>query len=342
VFDASSGFGGYRESGFGREGGREGLWEYVKPAWEENERAAPQADAAGSAPASSTAAAVPRPGLDRTAKLYIGGRQVRPDQRYSLPVTSSTGEQLGEVGRGNRKDVRNAVEAARAAAGWTRGTAHARAQVLYYIAENLEARAGEFAQRLAALTGRGPDRGRDEVDRSIERLFAAAAWADKWDGAVHHTPFRNVTLAMPEPLGVIAVVCTDVDPLLGLVSAFAPAIAMGNTVVVVPSQAGPLAATDLYQVIDTSDVPAGVVNIITGLRAELTETLAAHDDVDGMWYFPADGGGADVERLSASNMKRTWVAHARERDWWDPRQGEPPEFLRHATQIKNIWVPYGE
>jgi aldehyde dehydrogenase (NAD+) len=373
VFDAASGFGGYRESGFGREGGKEGLWEYLKPAWEDEPAppTAPSASAAASSAASAAASAAASvetdgtgnatatpaaagsdeaaghgnavlPPIDRTAKLYIGGKQTRPDQGYSLEIRGRDGERLGAVARGNRKDIRNAVEAAHAAAGWARQTAHQRSQVLYYLAENLAVRIVEFAGRLAALDGRKAPRARAEVDRSVERLFAAAAWADKYDGAVHATPFRNVTLAMHEPLGVLGVVCTDHDPLLGFVSAVAPAIALGNTVVAIPSETGALAATDLYQVLDTSDVPAGVVNIVTGRRAELVETLAAHDDVDGLWYFPADGGGAAVERLSASNMKRTWVAHGRPRDWWDARQGEGVELLRRATQVKNIWVPYGE
>jgi aldehyde dehydrogenase (NAD+) len=117
---------------------------------------------------------------------------------------------------------------------------------------------------------------------------------------------------------------------------------MGNTVIAVPSERWPLAVTDLYQVFDTSDLPGGVINIVTGARRELTEVLAAHDDVDGVWYFAPDDGSAVVERLSAANMKRTWVAHGVERDWFDAVQGEGQEFLRHATQIKNIWVPYGE
>jgi aldehyde dehydrogenase (NAD+) len=121
-----------------------------------------------------------------------------------------------------------------------------------------------------------------------------------------------------------------------------PAVALGNRVVAVPSERFPLPATDLYQVFDTSDLPGGVINILTGLRAELVETLAAHDDVDGVWYFPEDQGSAQVERLSAGNMKRTWVSNGLARDWFDSVQGAGEEFLRHATQIKNIWVPYGE
>ncbi|MCI0435717.1 MAG: aldehyde dehydrogenase family protein [Gemmatimonadetes bacterium] len=341
VFDAASGFGGYRESGFGREGGREGMWEYLRATWETATLPPGRRTTTRAAKRPARAAATAAPSVDRTAKLYIGGRQARPDQGYSDPVRGHDGQLLGHIARGNRKDVRNAVEAAHAAAAWRGATAHLRAQVLYYIAENLAARQDEFTARLAAANGPAAP-AHAEVRASIDRLFTWAAWADKWDGAVHHTPFRNVTLAMPEPIGVLGVVCADAHPLLGFVSAVAPALAVGNAVVAVPSERMPLAATDFYQVLDTSDLPAGALNIITGSRAELAAVLAAHDDVDGVWYFANDAAGAEVERLSAGNMKRTWVAHGREREWIDAVQGEGEEFLRQATQIKNIWIPYGE
>ena len=341
LFDAASGFGGYRESGFGREGGEEGLWEYVRPSWERD--APPEREPVAPAPvATAPPPSQGRPPIDRTAKLYIAGKQARPDGEYSLPVLGADGRVLGEVGRGNRKDVRNAVEAARSAqAGWAARAAHQRAQILYYLAENLETRAGELTDRLAALSG---DRADAEIEMaaSLERLFTYAAWADKWEGRVHHTPFRNVTLAMKEPIGVMGCVCPNARPLLGFVSCVAPLVAVGNAVVAVPSERGPLLATDLYQVLETSDVPGGVINIVTGLRAELVPTLAAHDDVDGVWYFGTGQGSAEVERASTGNMKRTWVSHGAARDWLDRLQGQGAEFLREATQVKNVWVPYGE
>jgi aldehyde dehydrogenase (NAD+) len=346
LFDAAAGFGGYRESGFGREGGKEGLYEYVKPRWESEKSgsASRKDDRKAKAPKAEkgrNGGGPALPPIDRTAKLYVGGKQARPDSGYSMPVVGAGERLLGDVGLGNRKDVRNAVEAAHKAGGWARGTAHNRAQVLYYLAENLAARADEFARRIAQMTGdeAGAER---EVDASIRRLYSYAAWADKYDGLVHAAPMRNVTLAMNEPIGVIGVACGDAAPLLGFVSAIAPAIAMGNAVVVVPSERWPLAATDFYQVLDTSDVPGGVVNIVTGKRDELAETLAAHDDVDAVWYFGGAEGSTLVERLSAGNMKRTWVSYGRERDWFDAEQGEGREFLRQATHVKNIWVPYGE
>jgi aldehyde dehydrogenase (NAD+) len=213
--------------------------------------------------------------------------------------------------------------------------------VLYYLAENLAARADELARRIAAMTGDEAAAAR-EVEASVARIYGYAAWADKYDGRVHATPLRNVTIAMNEPIGVVGVLAPDDFPLLGFVSTVLPLVAMGNAVVAVPSERWPLAATDLYQVLDTSDVPGGVVNIVTGHRDELAETLAAHDDVEAVWYFGGAEGSEMVERLSAGNMKRTWVSHGRGRDWLSAEQGEGREFLRQATQVKNIWVPYGE
>jgi aldehyde dehydrogenase (NAD+) len=351
LFDAAAGFGGYRESGFGREGGREGLFEYLKPEKSEarsqesegkrhahNKTEASQAASNGNGHSDSWLLTPDSsfPPIDRTPKMYVGGKQARPDSGYSRPVAGPGGQIVGEVGAGNRKDIRNAVEAARAASGsWGAQTAHGRAQVIYYIAENLAARAAEFAARLEQA-GHDARQAADEVETTIERLFTAAAWADKYDGAVHHTPLRNVTLAMPEPIGVLAIVCPDERPLLGCVALMAPAIAMGNACVVVPSERFPLAATDLYQVLDTSDVPGGVVNIVTGGRDALAQVLAEHLDVDAIWYVGEQAGRAAVERASAGNLKRTWCAAP---DAW---LAAPDAFvLRQATQVKNIWVPYG-
>ena len=339
LFDAAAGFGGYRESGFGREGGREGMYEYLKPESETRTAEFGMRNDTGSvekpdASIPHSAIRIPQsdlPPIDRTYKLFIGGKQARPDQGYSRKILGADGRSLGEVAEGNRKDVRNAVEAAHAAAGWGRGSGHLRAQILYFIAENLATRADEFAARV----------GREEVDASISRLFTYAAWADKWDGAVHHTPIRGVTLAMNEPIGVLGIAAPDEFPLLGFVSLVAPAIAVGNAVIVIPSEPMPLAATEFYTVLETSDVPDGVINVITGSKDALAKVLAEHDDVDGVWYWGNAAGVKAVELASAANMKRTW-ATARSRDWLDPRQGEGREFLRHATEVKNIWIPYGE
>ena len=330
LMDAAAGFGGVRESGFGREGGWEGLLAYLKPV--------AKTRALGQLVAVAEPVSVMVTGLDRTAKLFIGGKQARPDAAYSRAVWSAKGQLLGHVGLGNRKDIRNAVEAAHAAKGWGKSTAHARAQILFYIAENLSARADEFAARLRDLTGKP---GGAEVEASIARLFSYAAWADKFDGAVKSVPLRGVALAMNEPCGVIGAICPDELPLLGLISVMAPAIAMGNTCVLVPSQPYPLAATDFYQVLETSDLPAGVVNIVTGDPADLAKTLAEHMDIDAVWSFSSSPISARIERDAASNIKRTWVNNGRARDWFGA-DGEGRAFLRAATTIKTVWVPYGE
>ena len=367
LFDAAAGFGGYRESGFGREGGREGMYEYLKKdrrtdgpedrknggpkdrRTENGKRRSGQSVIRSSGQTGKSAKSSRRaaelddmdrgPLVDRTAKMYIGGKQARPDSGYSMRITSHDGRLLGEVGEGNRKDIRNAVEAAHAAlGGWSKSTGHARAQILYYIAENLAARRDEFARRLSALTGGD---GEAEVDACVERLFTYGAWADKYDGQVHQVPLRGVALAMNEPIGVVGVVCPDEQPLLGFISLVAPAVCVGNTVVAVPSETAPLAATDFYQVLETSDVPAGVINIVTGPKDSLAKTIAEHDDVDAVWYFGSHDGVTAVETASAGNMKRTWCGSA-PRAWMDRGEGEGREFLREATQVKNIWVPYGE
>ena len=375
LFDASSGFGGYRESGFGREGGKEGLYEYVRPKWEsigptdghervEAQFIAPTNVSNGSegdveAAQDGTRFITPTgddsedgrdksgpynalPAIDRTPKMFTGGKQVRPDGGYSRDVYDPQGRLIGEVGEGNRKDIRNAVEAAHAASGWAFGTTHNRAQILYYIAENLSVRADEFAHRIVQQTARSYADAAAEVQAAISRLFSYAAWADKYEGVVHRPPLRGAVLAMPEAIGVIGIACPDEYPLLGFISLVAPAIAMGNTVVVIPSQQSPLSATDCYQVLETSDLPGGVVNIVTGDRDVLSQVLADHDDVDAMWYVGAAEGCKRVELASAGNMKRTWVNYGHPRNWMDTVQGEGEEFLREASQVKNIWIPYGE
>jgi aldehyde dehydrogenase (NAD+) len=345
LFDAAAGFGGYRESGFGREGGREGLYEYLMPAWEkkgDESSPARKMDFSVAPAADSPAVVSGVPRFDRTAKLYIGGKQTRPDGGYSYTLYGANGAAVGQAGLGNRKDIRNAVEAAGKATSWSGVAGHNRAQVLYYVAENLEARADEFAHRIASLVDGNEDAAREEVAASVRRLAFYAAHADKYDGQVHSTRSRHVTLAMNEPWGTMAISCPDEAPLLAFVSLVAPAIAMGNRVIVVPSPAHALVATDFYQVLDTSDVPGGVVNIVTGDRESLARTVADHDDISAFWYFGTAEGSKQVEERSAGNLKASWVNHGRGVLWADAQQGQGREFLRRATQVKNIWVPYGE
>lgn len=346
-FDAACGFGGYRESGFGREGGREGLIEYLKPVVSNVGSNAPAAPRKAAAAARKTGPALNHAvvetgdeagdgadagggAVDRTPKLYIGGKQVRPDGGYSREIRAGR-RLLGVVPEGNRKDIRNAVEAARAAAGWERNTAHGRAQVLYYLAENLHAQRARLAALLVAA-GASAAAADAELQASVSSLFSAAAWADKFDGAVHQPPVRGVTLALHEPMGIVGVVAPDDQPLLGLLQLVAPALAQGNRVVAVPSRTLPLVAAELYALLDTSDVPGGVLNLVTGPVDELARTLAGHTEVDAFWWPSATAEqAAVVQALSAHNLKRTWVADT---------YGSAT-CREQAVQVKNVWAPYG-
>ena len=339
LFDAACGFGGYRESGYGREGGKEGLLEYLEPEWFKRAKRLEAKPLAIDQPPDDRVDFAAPP-IDRTVKLYIGGKQARPDSGYSMEVRDPDGRLLGESPLGNRKDIRNAVDAARKADGWARTTAHNRAQVLFYIGENLSQRAEEIADRLAAVVGK--DQARAELRQGVERIFSYAAWADKYDGAVHNPPFRNVALAMHEPVGTLGIVCPAETPLLGFLSLVMPAIALGNTVVAVPSEIFPLILGDLYQVFETSDLPGGVVNMVAGRRLELMKVLAEHDDVDAIWCFGDESDAAAVKALSVGNLKQVFTNEGRAIDWFSIEQGEGRWFLHHATQVKNIWVPYGE
>jgi aldehyde dehydrogenase (NAD+) len=274
-------------------------------------------------------------------KLYIGGKQARPDSGYSFEVRGSDGKLLGEAPLGNRKDVRNAVEAARKAAeGWAKSTAHNRAQILYYIAENFSQRGEEIAGRLTRVVG--AKQARREVTTCVERVFTYAAWADKFDGAVHNPPVRNISIAMNEAIGTVGVLCPADAPLLGFVSTVMPLVATGNVVVAIPSERYPLVIGELYQVFETSDLPGGVVNMVSGRATELLRVLAEHADLDALWSFGDDAQSVMAKSLSTGNLKQVFTNEGRVIDWFDAAQGEGKWWLRHAVQVKNVWVPYGE
>ncbi|MEO0945505.1 MAG: aldehyde dehydrogenase family protein [Pseudomonadota bacterium] len=325
LFDAAAGFGGVRESGFGREGGWEGLRGYT------HERGTSE-PLTPIKPVSAPKKASVKD-MDRTAKLYIGGKHARPDGGYSRAVWSQDGTLLGHSGLANRKDLRNAVEAMNAAKGWSTSTGHLRAQILYYLGENLSARADEFAARINAMVGSG---GQEEVSAAIDQLFTWAAWADKFDGRAKGVPMRGVALAMNEPVGKIVSFASDDAPLLGLVSLVGPAMAMGNRITLIASEPFPLAATDFYQVLETSDVPGGVVNILTGSHSELATHAAGHMDVDAVWSFSASDLSKVIETEAAGNLKRTWV------NYRSRRALKADAFLHSASEVKTVWVPYGE
>jgi aldehyde dehydrogenase (NAD+) len=257
-----------------------------------------------------------------------------------MEVRSPDGHLLGEAPLGNRKDIRNAVEAARKAEAWGKATAHNRAQVLYYCAENLSQRRDEIIRRLTSVVGE--KQAAAEIDLGVERIFSYAAWADKFDGAVHNPPFRNIAIAMNEPIGTVGVICPREAPLLGFLSLAMPLLAVGNTVIAIPSEAYPLITAELYQLFDTSDLPGGAVNIVTGYTSQLLKVLAEHDDVDAIWCFGDEASAAAAKALSTGNLKQVWTNEGREIDWFDSTLAEGRWFLEHATQVKNIWVPYGE
>lgn len=367
LFDAAAGFGGYKESGFGRDGGKEGLYEYVKPKWESqirHDNIEIDIKKFGSAYGGSlmpvpgqgqTAASIVHedrekmPTVDHTYKVYYGGAQKRPDGCYSRPVhahrndpENESGKILAYVGDCNRKDVRNAVEAAhKAAPGWSKRAAHNRAQIVYYMAENLEMRRTEVATKLSLLTGQSIESAYEEVDESIQRLFYWSAYADKYGGNVQETTLYGCTVMIREPVGIIGIACPDERPLLSFVSLFAPAVVRANCIVIIPSEKFPIPALDFYQVFDTSDLPGGVVNVLSGSRDHLTKYLTEHQDVNAMWYFGSAEGSKFVEYASAENVKRTWVNYGASRNWMDSCQGQGEEFLYQSTQCKNIWLPMG-
>ncbi len=330
-FDASCGFGGIKESGFGREGGKEGLFEYLKPQGLKS----PNKSA-------STSISLKEEAVDRTLKFYIGGKQVRPDGGHSLATFNADGSKAAYVGSGNRKDIRNAISAASKASSWGSLSGHARAQIIYFIAENLSVRELEWVERLKTLCGISKKQAKAEFDESISRLFSYAAWADKYDGAVHSAPYRGVTMALPEPVGILAQIAPENSPLISTISLIAPAIAMGNCIVFVPSQKFASVALELVQTFETSDVPAGVINIVSGIKQDLAEQLAGHAEADAMWCWAESELVSSVESISARDLKRLWVNDDEDRDWLNPMQGEGLEFLRNATEIKNIWTPYGD
>ncbi|MGA9119939.1 MAG: aldehyde dehydrogenase family protein, partial [Bacteroidota bacterium] len=263
LFDAASGFGGYRESGYGREGGREGMYDVLVDTDPVISSGEP-----GSGPTTSSAEEIPvhagangngrsHNEIDRTFRFLIGGKLQRPDQAGSFTVTTPSGELLAVVGEANRKDVRNAVEAARSAfPSWFESAAHLRAQILYFWAENLAVDKERFALALAAQTGCNQDAALSEVEQSISRIFDFAAYADKFGGTVQPVLGRRLVVGLREPVGVIGIRASDYSPLLNLVTVISAAVAMANTVAVVAGKHS-LTAMDLVQVIQHSDVPPG-------------------------------------------------------------------------------------
>ncbi len=348
LFDAAAGFGGYRESGFGREGGREGLFEYVKPAYEkklpsyeDTDFDAPRAESVKNGGAGSGHGLPP---IDRTPKMYVGGAQVRPDAPYVLPVVGD--ERRARRRGGPRQPQGHPQRGGGGAQGrgvGARDRPQPRAGALLRRREPRRPRRRSSSSACGVWTGGGRRAARREVEATLARLFHWAAWADKYDGAVHHTPFRNVTLAMPEPLGRHG----RRLPARGAAARLRVARRRRPSPWATAWWRYPRSAARWRRSTSTRCSTPRTCRAASSTSSPASPTswprcLAAHDGVDAVWYFGSAAGSAAVERASVGNLKQTWVNYGKRRDWYDVEQAAGRELLRRATQVKNIWVPYGE
>jgi acyl-CoA reductase-like NAD-dependent aldehyde dehydrogenase len=286
----------------------------------------------------------------KTYKLYIGGAFPRSESGRSYVVSAADGTPIANAPRASRKDLRDAVRAARKAAdGWAAKTAMNRGQVLYRVAELMEGRRDQFVAEVGQAEGVRDVRARELVARAIDRWVWYAGWADKIAQVLGSSnpvaaPYFNFTI--PEPTGVVGIVAPETSSLLGLISRLAPPLVVGNAVVVIGSESRPLPAVTLTEVLATSDVPGGVVNLVTGLRSELVPVLAGHVDVDALdtWGVP-DSMRTETETIAADNVKRisrrsTRTAEGRF-DWLDDRATERPEWIAAFLEMKTVWHPIG-
>jgi acyl-CoA reductase-like NAD-dependent aldehyde dehydrogenase len=277
----------------------------------------------------------------KTYKLYIGGAFPRSESGRSYPVLSPRGKLLAHAAQASRKDVRDAVRAARSAlTGWSGATAYNRGQVLYRVAELLEGRRAQFADEVAAAEGLTAARARAAVDAAIDRWVHYAGWTDKFAqvvGASDPVAGPYFTFSLPEPTGVVGVLAPQDSSLLGFVSVAAPVLATGNTAVVIAAQDRPLPAVSLTEVLATSDLPGGVLNVLTGRTAELAPWLASHRDVNALDLTGADPSArADLRSAAADNVKRVYVPRATD---WSAAPGL--SRLRAFVETKTVWHPIG-
>jgi acyl-CoA reductase-like NAD-dependent aldehyde dehydrogenase len=294
--------------------------------------------------------AADRVDVRKTYKLYIGGAFPRSESGRAYPVNAADGSPIANACRASRKDLREAVRAARkASGGWADKTAMNRGQVLYRVAELMEGRRDQFVAEVSQAEGVRDAKARELVARAIDRWVWYAGWADKISQVLGSAnpvaaPYFNFTI--PEPTGVVGLVAPEQSSLLGLISRLAPPLVAGNAVVVIASETRPLAAITLTEVLATSDVPGGVVNVLTGLKTELVPVMAGHVDVDAIdvWGVP-DDLRTDVELAAADNVKRlsrrpAGVTDARF-DWLDDRATERPEWITAFLEMKTVWHPIG-
>jgi acyl-CoA reductase-like NAD-dependent aldehyde dehydrogenase len=301
-------------------------------------------------PARAVTATDGRIDVRKTYKLYIGGAFPRSESGRSYVVSAANGTPLANAPRGSRKDLRDAVRAARKAADpWAAKTAMNRGQVLYRVAELMQGRRDQFVLEVVVAEGVRDAKARELVDRAIDRWVWYAGWADKIAQVLGSSnpvaaPYFNFTI--PEPTGVIGIVAPETSSLLGLVSRVAPALVAGNSVVILTSETRPLPAITLSEVLATSDVPGGVINVLTGIKTELVPVLAGHVDVDtiDVWGVPA-ALRTETELVAADNIKRiarrpAGIADAKF-DWLDDRAAERPEWIAAYLEMKTVWHPIG-
>jgi acyl-CoA reductase-like NAD-dependent aldehyde dehydrogenase len=283
--------------------------------------------------------------VHKTYKLYIGGSFVRSESGRTIPANSVSGDLLENICLASRKDFRDAVAAARKAFdGWAKKTAYLRGQILYRAAEMLQRRAGELVDEIARSTGASPNKARKEVTLAIDRLVYFAGWTDKYSqifSSVNPVASSHFNFTTTEPTGVVAVLAPDEPPLVALVSLIAPVILSGNSVVVVASDKFPLAAITFTEILATSDLPGGVVNLLSGRREDLISHIASHMDVNAI----VDGTGnneigAKLQAGTALNLKR-YASHGLAPDIWFTEKAEDPYWILDTTEFKTAWHPIG-
>ena len=332
LFDASCGFGGYKESGFGREGGSEGIRAYTNyqlPILKKKRKTSNKINIKSSL-------------IDKTPKLYIGGKQKRPDSGYSLSIYDYKNKFICDIPYANRKDVRDCVEIASKVKNKQLSNFN-RSQILFYLAENLQGHENNFIELLTSLIGLEKQEALKEFNNSKERIFYYASMADKFEGNIHNPPIRGLTLAVKEPIGVMTSILYDQFPLLSLVTVLASNFASGNANIILPGEKTSLIALEMYKLLDTSDIPAGYINFLTTKQNNLNKILSEHENIDGIWLFSEDNTERKlIMNNSVSNLKRFWCPKSKNINWLNNEEYFLNEFLHESSQIKNIWIPYGE
>ena len=283
--------------------------------------------------------------VKKTYKFYVGGKFVRSESGKTLSARSASGEPLDNYAWASRKDLRDAVGAARAAQdGWAKSTAYLKGQILYRAAEMMQGRAAELVHEISRSVNVPHEVSQREVSATIDRLVHFAGWTDKYQqvfGSVNPVATSHFNFTTPEPSGVVAVLAPDEPSLLGLVSAVAPVILSGNTAVVLASEQHPLPALTLGEILATSDLPGGVVNLLAGNRAELVSHVASHMDINAIVDASADMEiGAQLQSGMAVNLKRYFPRPLAVEDWFTAK-AEDPYWILHTVEMKTAWHPIG-